>query len=213
MPRRASLWATLLIALAGVAIVATLRHHETPSSVAVSAPSEALIDAHERNVTQTAVEVVEPLSHDSAQPVGEADYALPRTSGMEAFLELREVPVVVLRNDLDELAAEPRDSNWSTEMETLLQSEIAQASLTLTDSYVECRTSRCIVALVRPTGAYDQKETVGLPNGPISRRMRETAQALGLQGSQASQILARNGALVHWQRFFRRCAPDWTCAR
>lgn len=210
MPRRASLWATLVIALAGVAIVATL---EAPSSLAVSTPSEGLIGAHDRNAAQTAVEVIEPLSHDSAQPVGQADFALPRTSGMEAFLELRDVPVVVLRNDLDALAAEQRDSNWSTEMETLLRSEIAQASLTLTDSYVECRTSRCIVALVRPTGAYDQKETVGLPNGPISRRMRDTAQALGLQGSQASQILARNGALVHWQRFFRRCAPDWTCAQ
>lgn len=208
MPLRATLWAAFVFVLASVAIVATRHRQEAAPSVAPSSPDETPVDSDSRDGPQNPIVVVEPPTHDAA-PTLRADYA---KTGIEAFLEFREVPIVVLRDDLDELAAETRDPDWSTQMEVRLQSEIARAGLTLTGSYVECRTSICAVALVRPTGVFDQREQVGLPNGTITREMADAARTLGLLGSRrASQILARNGALVHWQRFFRRCASDGVC--
>jgi hypothetical protein len=166
------------------------------------------------NIRDVAIEKVNGSRDDVIEPVERIGGATknPESSGLRAFLELREVPIVdVVRDDVDEFASETRDPNWAAQMEAQLQSELSKTNLTVTGSYIECKTSRCIVALVRPTGAYDQRVQVGLPNRGFVTAISEAARTLGLLGSQPYQILAGDGALVHWQRFHRRCASDWKC--
>jgi hypothetical protein len=136
----------------------------------------------------------------------------PDVSGLHAFVELRELPdVELVRDELAELASEARDPSWSAQMEAQLQSELSRTNLTLTGSYIECKTSTCIAILIRPSSAYNQTQQVGPPNGEFTRAMLNISQTQGLLLRPPRQLLARNGALVHWQRFFRRCAPDWEC--
>jgi hypothetical protein len=206
----------MLIALITVAIVVARHRKDGERSVALgSLPvTQREASAAGSNFRAAAVEMAKGSRHDVIAPAERTDGIpqVPDSSGLRAFLELREVPTVdVVREDVDEFASETRDPNWSAQMEAQLQSQLSQTNLTLTGSYIECKTSRCIVVLVRPTAAYDQREQVGLPNRAIVKAMSDAARTLGLLGSQSYQILAGDGALVHWQRLHRRCAPDWRC--
>lgn len=206
-PHRA-VWSTVMvIALITVAIVAT-RQDWGRRGVGLTRQSITQGEASEPESASRAavVDVIEPAEQTDGMT---QDFA---SSGLRSFLKLRDVPTVdVVQEDVSEFSSEARDPNWSAQTEAQLQSALSQTNLTLTGSYIECKTSRCIVALVRPTGAYDQREQVGLPNRAIVTAMSEAARTLGLLGSQSYQILAGDGALVHWQRFHRRCSPDWRC--
>lgn len=209
---RAIFWSTALIALIAAGIVAVRQRDDGERrSVALPTPPPMEKSASAARFESGTAAVTNGPHQDVISTADRADRLAqnPESPGLEVFLEMRKVPDVdPVQEDADELLSEARDPNWSTQAEAQLQSELSQMNLTLTGSYIECRSSGCIVALVRPTGAYDQQVQVGLPNGAIARAMFEAGRRLSLLAGQARQIRAEDGALVHWQRLYRRCAPD-----
>jgi hypothetical protein len=149
---------------------------------------------------------------DPAPPPPPAD-ADTSVSDLERFLELRGIPrVPSIDNELKEFAAQPRDPAWSTGMEARFQSELSQLSLTLTDWYVECRTSVCVVALVRPPGTQQSEQQLRLLGRAALTEMSTVARTLNLFAAPGGGlVLARDGSLVNLHRFQRKCGPDWKC--
>jgi hypothetical protein len=134
-------------------------------------------------------------------------------SGLERFVDLRGIPrAPFIESQLKEFAAQPRDPAWSTGMEAQFQSELSQSSLTLTERYVECRRSVCVVVLVRPPGTHQQEQQVGLLGRAALTEMSAVAQTLNLFAAPGGGlVLTRDGALVHWHRFQRKCGLEWQC--
>jgi hypothetical protein len=131
-------------------------------------------------------------------------------STLQRFLDVRGISLNAgAQQDLLELIADPRDPAWAPGMEARFQSELTKSSRTLTESYVECRRSRCLVLLVEPLGA--QRD----PRAAFTRadfdEQVAVASSLNLFGIGTFAASTRDGALVRWQRYFRRCAPDWNC--
>ena len=215
---RASRAAVVAIALVAAAILTVRYFARGESAAAADSPPAAQREAAAVEPDSTEAVVARPDGNRfesgdrSARNDGVAENA--DSSGIRAFVELREIPdVELVRKDLAQFDGEARDPSWSSQMETQLESALAQTSLTITGAYIECKTSTCIAILLRPSGAYNQTEQVGLPNRAFSVGMFDIAKTLGLIARQPNQVLANNGALVHWQFFFRRCAPDWSCSQ
>ena len=140
-------------------------------------------------------------------------------SGLHFFLEAREVPLESVEKALSELEAQPRDPSWSAGMEAQFQSALAQSTLTDAESYVECRRSLCAVVFVYPPETQPpqtqppqtQQPLLGLPIRAAVAEHQRLLSTLRLYGSGALAVRARNGALVQWHRFHRRCGPEWQC--
>jgi hypothetical protein len=206
-------WIVLAAAFISVAIVLLLRGGQ-PDGGDAQAPSDSgAITDEDANAVLEVAEAVDDRSGDPkaepqqiALPVSEL---APRIGG---FLALRDVSLgPALREALDAFAAEPRDPSWASGMEARFQSELAQPTVMLAESYVECRRSRCIALLIRPPGAQQQLEGLRLLGREAGAEQARLAQALGLLGGPIFLAAARDGALVHWHAFHRRCGPEWKC--
>jgi hypothetical protein len=133
----------------------------------------------------------------------------PRLTG---FMELRGVaPPPAVRAAFETFVAEPRDPLWASGMEARFQSELSRSTLMLTESYVECRRSECIVLMFHPPRTYQQPMDAAPLLRAASGEQGRLAQALGLVGGPAFGSSASDGPLVLWHTFHRRCAPEWQC--
>jgi hypothetical protein len=201
------LWLTVLGACIG-AVVVMARRPAVPGVVAAPASSPSL----ELPVrAEAAVET--PASAPAAPTELEPDQPAPLAVGassLERFLQLRGIAAVgAMQKDLAEFVAEPRDLGWAPGMEAQFQSELAKGTATLTDSYVECRRSRCLVLLVRPAGTH--RPLVGEETRAAAQEHARVASTLNLFGFGAFAAAASDGSHVSWNRFQRRCGPDWQC--
>jgi hypothetical protein len=203
----------LLLALLGACIGAVVVIARRPAEPGV-APAHAAQPSADREVhAETPLETpadapaaTASLEPDSPQPVLVAGAA----SSLERFLELRGIIAVgAMQRDLAEFVAEPRDLGWAPGMEAQFQSELTKSTTTLTDSYVECRRSRCLVLLVRPAGTH--RPLVGEETRAALQEHARVASSLSLFGFGAFAAVAPDGSLVSWNRFQRRCGPDWQC--
>jgi hypothetical protein len=155
--------------------------------------------------------------HADVQAQPPAASAVPEDgpkSALHVFLEARGVPLERVDKALRELEAQPRDPTWSAGMEAQFQSALVQSTLTDAESYVECRRSLCVVVFVYPPETQPQQTQQPLPGIPIRAAVAEHQRLLStlrLYGSGALAVRARNGALVQWHRFHRRCGPEWQC--
>jgi hypothetical protein len=203
------LWLALLGVCIGLAI-ATARRPAEPGVVSArdSSPSVER-GVHFETPLETPVgapAATAPFEPDSPQPALISRAA----SSLERFLELRGITAVgAMRKDLTEFVAELRDSGWAPGMEAQFQSELAKSTTTLTDSYVECRRSRCLVLLVHPAGTH--RPLVGEETRAALQEHARAASSLNLIGFGAFAAVAPDGSLVSWNRFQRRCGPDWQC--
>jgi len=170
---------------------------ETKTESVPAVPGVRLVDA---------VVPIEPHAE-----LREAATPEPSPSGIRLFLDVRGAQLTqLLQNDLDEFAAEPRDPSWAAGMEAQFQSELVRWPVTLSASYVECRRSKCLVAVVRPPGTFPPQ--LGGPDARAAAAIQtEIAQKLELIGGPIAAVMSRDGSLVHWHRFHRRCGPDWQC--
>jgi len=205
-------WSVLGGALVCVAIVLLLRDGQPDGDVAQT-PSDS------REVTNESAaavpEVAEPIDGRLGEPEAELTIALPASGPaprIEGFLEVRGVALGPhLREALEAFTAEPRDPSWASGMEARFQSELSQSTLMLVESYVECRRSRCITLLIRPPSAPQQLEGLRLLGREAGAEQTRLAQTLGLLGGPMFGAAARDGALVNWHTFHRRCGPEWKC--
>lgn len=168
-----------------------------------AAPNEAEAVARAALDENAGAPVPQPLPADADTSV----------SGLERFVDLRGIArAPFIESQMKEFAAQPRDPAWSTGMEAQFQSELSRSSPSLIDRYVECRRSVCVVVLVRPPGTHQQEQQMGLLARAAIMEMSTVAQTLNLFAAPGSGlVLARDGALVHWHRFQRKCGPDWKC--
>jgi hypothetical protein len=149
-------------------------------------------------------------------PLASAAEDTPR-SALQVFLEARAVPLERIENALREFVAQPRDPTWSAGMEAQFQSALVQSTLKDAESYVECRRSMCIVVFVYPPETQPQQTQqpqqpqLGIPLRAAAEEHQRLLSTLRLYGSGALAVRARNGALVQWHRFHRRCSPEWQC--
>jgi hypothetical protein len=128
------------------------------------------------------------------------------------FMELRGVvPPPAVGAAFDTFVAEPRDPSWASGMEARFQSALSRSTLLLTESYVECRRSECIVLLFHPPRVDQQPRDLEPLLRAAAREQGRLAQAVGLTAGPAFGFSAREGPLVLWHTFHRRCGPEWQC--
>jgi hypothetical protein len=147
---------------------------------------------------------------------GDAEAELPPASEpaprITSFMNLRGLsPAPAVRAAFDKLVAEARDPLWASGMEARFQSELSRSTLLLTESYVECRRSMCIVLSFYPPRTDQQPMDLEPLLRAASREQGRLAQAVGLMAGPAFGSSARDGPLVLWHTFHRRCGPEWQC--
>jgi hypothetical protein len=205
-------WRTLWIVVLGAAIAAALslrscveRDVQAPETQSEPEPQRAV-----ETVTTEVVAREAPVPTFATPAQTRPEVAAP-ASDLERFLEIRGVPSVPwMESELAQFAAQPRDPAWATGMEARFQSELAKASSTLAERYVECRRSLCIALLVHPRGSREPIQRGSLLQPAVSEALA-VAQALDVIMGPASAVMTRDGAFVEWYRYHRKCGADWRC--
>jgi hypothetical protein len=206
-------WRTLWIVLLGAAIAAAL---SLRSCVARDAYLETQQQSEPDRVPGTvttelvAREVPAPTTEAAPESTPTADVVVP-ASDLERFLEIRGVPRQPwMQSELEQFAAQPRDPAWATGMEARFQSELAKASSTVAERYVECRRSLCVALLVHPPGSRDPVQLESSIRPDLSQALA-VAQALDVIIGPVSAAMTRDRGLVQWFRYHRKCGADWKC--
>jgi hypothetical protein len=200
-----------IMALGAVLGAAALVHFYGGGSSDVDEPAApAELPTREIDVADEAG-TLDDRAVDQEQPSAPED--APKAA-LQVFLEARGIPLERIENALREFVAQPRDRTWSAGMEAQFQSALVQSTLKDAESYVECRRSMCVVVFVHAPETQPQP-TQQAPLGIAPRDSFDEHQrllsTLRLYGSGALAVRARNGALVQWHRFHRRCGPEWQC--
>lgn len=208
-----TLWLVVLGAMIGAVILAGRTVLDTDAPAARLAPpprTDVQSSAPDVAAKTASVEARSDEPRSQAALPSAADDAPDST--LQRFLEVRGIPLSPgAQKDFVDFLAEPRDLGWAPGMEAEFQSELAKTSRTLTESHVECRRSRCLVLLLEPPGAQrDRDQAPPFTRADFDEQVA-LAQRLNLFGIGTFAVSARDGALVRWQRYFRRCNPDWQC--
>jgi hypothetical protein len=207
-----TLWLVVLGAVIGAVVLVGRPQRDADSPDAPTTPPKARADTQDIARAANEVTARAPAEAGVREPEPKLPPAVTEASDstLQRFLDVRGISLAAgAQKDFLEFIADPRDPAWAPGMEARFQSELAKGTRTLTESYVECRRTRCLVLLVEPPGV--QRDAKAAFTRADFDEQVATASSLNLFGIGTFAASTRDGALVRWQRYFRRCGPDWNC--